>query len=44
MARIAYLTPLYFADESCIGGGERYPTNLGRGVAIEPHRYDLSRC
>lgn len=36
MARIAYLTPLYFADESCIGGGERYPTNLGRGVAKAP--------
>jgi glycosyltransferase involved in cell wall biosynthesis len=32
--KIAYLTPLYFADESYIGGGERYPTNLARGVAI----------
>ncbi len=32
MPKIAYLSPLYFADESCIGGGERYPTNLARGV------------
>ena len=44
MAKIAYLTPLYFADESCIGGGERYPTNLARGVAIASdgrHEVDL---
>jgi glycosyltransferase involved in cell wall biosynthesis len=33
MRRIAYLTPLYFADESYIGGGERYPLNLAIGVA-----------
>ena len=32
MAKIAYLTPLYFSDESYIGGGERYPLNLARGV------------
>jgi glycosyltransferase involved in cell wall biosynthesis len=31
--RIAYLTPLYFADESVVGGGERYPVNLAVGVA-----------
>jgi glycosyltransferase involved in cell wall biosynthesis len=35
VSRIAYLTPLYFADDSYIGGGERYPTNLARGVALE---------
>jgi alpha-maltose-1-phosphate synthase len=29
---IAYLTPLYFDDHSCVGGGERYPLNLARGV------------
>jgi glycosyltransferase involved in cell wall biosynthesis len=34
VSKIAYLTPLYFADESYIGGGERYPTNLARGVAL----------
>ena len=32
MARIACLTPNYFADESYIGGGERYPLNLSRGI------------
>ena len=32
MAKIACLTPLYFSDESYIGGGERYPLNLARGV------------
>jgi len=30
--KVAYLTPLYFSDQSCIGGGERYPTNLATGV------------
>ena len=30
--KVAYLTPLYFSDQSCIGGGERYPTNLAKGV------------
>lgn len=29
---IAYLTPLYFDEQSCLGGGERYPLNLARGV------------
>jgi glycosyltransferase involved in cell wall biosynthesis len=34
MARtVAYLTPLYFDESSCLGGGERYPLNLARGVA-----------
>ncbi len=32
VAKIACLTPLYFGDESYIGGGERYPLNLSRGV------------
>lgn len=30
--RIAYLTPLYFDESSCLGGGERYPLNLAIGV------------
>jgi glycosyltransferase involved in cell wall biosynthesis len=30
--KVAYLTPLYFDDESCVGGGERYPLNLAQGV------------
>ncbi len=32
MPRIACITPMYFSDESYIGGGERYPLNLARGV------------
>ena len=32
MAKIAFLSPMYFSDESYIGGGERYPLNLARGV------------
>lgn len=30
--RVAYITPLYFDDESYLGGGERYPLNLARAV------------
>jgi glycosyltransferase involved in cell wall biosynthesis len=30
--RVAFLTPLYFDDASYIGGGERYPVNLARGI------------
>lgn len=30
--KVAYLTPLYFDEHSCIGGGERYPTNLAAGI------------
>lgn len=37
MKRIAYLTPLYFADESVVGGGERYPVNLAVGVVAAGH-------
>src|SRR5262249_53573045 len=32
MKKILHLTPLYFNDRSCLGGGERYPLNLARGV------------
>ena len=32
MAHIACITPMYFSDESYIGGGERYPLNLARGI------------
>jgi glycosyltransferase involved in cell wall biosynthesis len=30
--RIAYVTPLYFAEQSYVGGGERYVLNLARAV------------
>jgi glycosyltransferase involved in cell wall biosynthesis len=29
---IAFLTPLYFDDASCLGGGERHPLNMARAV------------
>ncbi len=32
LRKIAYLTPLYFDEASCLGGGERYPLNLAQGV------------
>ena len=38
--KVAYLTPLYFDEESCLGGGERYPLNLARGV----HHASGGRC
>ncbi len=41
MRKIAYLTPLYFADESYIGGGERHPTNLARGVAASGEGFSV---
>jgi glycosyltransferase involved in cell wall biosynthesis len=31
---VAYLTPLYFDETSCLGGGERYPLNLAKGVFL----------
>src|SRR5690348_17043011 len=34
---VAYLTPLYFDERSCLGGGERYPLNLARGVVAGSH-------
>jgi len=33
VTRIAYLTPMYFSEESYVGGGERFPSNLAKGVA-----------
>jgi glycosyltransferase involved in cell wall biosynthesis len=32
MRKILHLTPLYFNQRSCLGGGERYPLNLARGI------------
>ncbi len=32
--KVAYFTPLYFDDTSCIGGGERYPVNMATGVVL----------
>ena len=32
ITEIAYLTPLFFSELSCLGGGERYPLNLARGL------------
>ena len=34
LRKVAYLTPLYFDEESCLGGGERYPLNLAKGVVL----------
>src|SRR5215210_7105282 len=31
--RVFHVTPQYFADESYIGGGERYPMELARAMA-----------
>src|SRR3954466_10976724 len=30
--KVAFLTPLYFDERSYLGGGERYPLNLAKGV------------
>ena len=32
MKKVAYITPLYFGDDSYVGGGERYPLNMAIGV------------
>lgn len=32
MKKIVYLSPLYFNEKSCLGGGERYPLSCARGV------------
>jgi len=32
LRQIVYLTPLYFDEESYLGGGERYPLNLAKGI------------
>jgi len=34
LRKIAYLTPLYFDEKSCLGGGERYPLNMATGVVL----------
>jgi len=31
--RVLHLSPSWFADASCIGGGERYPTELAKAMA-----------
>ena len=43
MTKIACLTPMYFSDESYIGGGERYPLNLSKGNRREFGRGLLGR-
>jgi glycosyltransferase involved in cell wall biosynthesis len=30
--RIAFVTPMHFSTESYVGGGERYPLNMARGI------------
>ena len=30
--KVAFLTPLYFDEASYLGGGERYATNMARGL------------
>jgi glycosyltransferase involved in cell wall biosynthesis len=30
---VCHVTPGYFADDSCIGGGERFPSSLAQGMA-----------
>ena len=32
--KVAFLTPLYFDEKSYLGGGERYPLNLAKGLHI----------
>src|SRR5262245_58268364 len=40
--KTAYLAPLYFDDGSYVGGGERYPLNLAKGVvASSGGRYEV---
>jgi glycosyltransferase involved in cell wall biosynthesis len=33
MKKVIHLSPLFFDDRSCVGGGERYPINVARGIA-----------
>ena len=40
ITEIAYLTPLFFSELSCLGGGERYPLNLAKGLV----RASEGRC
>jgi len=40
--KIAYLAPLYFDEKSYLGGGERYPLNLAKGVVeASDGRYEV---
>ncbi|QDV32539.1 glycosyltransferase family 4 protein [Tautonia plasticadhaerens] len=40
--KVAFLTPLYFDEASCIGGGERYATNMATGlVEATGGRYEV---
>src|SRR5712671_1933785 len=40
--KVAFLTPLYFDEQSYLGGGERYPLNLAMGVvASSGGRYEV---
>src|SRR5438132_9821946 len=40
--KIAYLSPLYFDEASSLGGGERLPLNLAKGVVAESGgRYEV---
>ena len=32
--KVAFLTPLFFDDASCIGGGERYAANMADGLVV----------
>jgi glycosyltransferase involved in cell wall biosynthesis len=34
LPNIAYITPLFFDEDSYLGGGERYPLNLAKAAAI----------
>jgi glycosyltransferase involved in cell wall biosynthesis len=40
LRRVAYLTPLYFNEESYLGGGERYPLNLAKGI-VKDDSYEV---
>lgn len=40
--KVAFLTPLYFDEASCLGGGERYATNMAAGlVEATGGRYEV---
>ena len=38
---VAYLTPLYFDEQSRLGGGERYPLNTARALLEADARYSV---
>lgn len=39
--RMAIVTPFHFFDESVIGGGERWPTNLAHALSRQPAPWDV---